>query len=267
MLLHGNAVRIHDQDAPASDAGAYQIIAHPTIIGTLCDEGEGGCSVEVSVREAAQRLSVSPQRIRALAGGGRIPARKLGRDWAIDLDQIGRQDVGRPGRGRPLSARSCWAILDMLAQKKPEGLSRSERLRARARLESLADSAPGDLSARAEVFRYVIHRGLIERVATDPRIVLGGVSAASNYRADLVALEEIEGYVRAEDLERLIGDHALLLPSVGVRVNVLLRVPVPRWPFEEGERIASRGVVAVDLIDAGDDRSVRAGRKLLADLR
>ncbi len=229
-------------------------------------ENGRGSSVEVSVRDAAQRLSVSPQRIRALAAAGRIPARKLGRDWAIDIDRVGRQDFGGRGRGRPLSARSCWAILDLLTEKRPEGLSRSERLRARARLESLADSAPGDLSARAEVGRYVVHRGLIERVVNDPRIVLGGISAAPNHRADLVAVEDVEGYVRAEDLEPLVSDYVLMPPSAGARANVLLRVPVSRWPFEEGERIASRGVVAVDLIDAGDERSVWAGRKLLANM-
>ena len=222
--------------------------------------------MEVSVRDAAQRLSVSPQRVRALAATGRIPARKLGRDWAIGIDQVGLQDFGRRGRGRPLSARSCWAILDLLAGKQPQGLSRSERLRARARLESLAHSAPGDLSARAEVGRYVVHRGLIERVASDPRIVLGGISAALHYRADLVALDEVEGYVRADDLGSLVGDYALMPPSADARANVLLRVSVPRWPFEESVRIASRGVVAVDLIDAGDERSVRAGRRLLVDM-
>jgi hypothetical protein len=220
--------------------------------------------VEVSVRQAAHELSVSPQRVRVLAAAGRIPARKPGRDWAIDLGALGDRGFARRGRGRPLSARSSWAILQLLSGVQPEGLSRSERLRARARLESLADLAPGDLSSRAEVGRYVVHRGLIKRLAKDPRLVLGGVSAASRYRADLVALEEVEGYVRAEDLERLIADFALMPPSAGARANVVLRVPVSRWPFEEGERIASRAVVAVDLIDAGDERSVRAGRKLLA---
>ena len=222
--------------------------------------------MEVSVQEAAQRLSVSRERVRALAVSGHIPARKLGRDWAIDVDRVGPRDFGRRGRGRPLSARSSWAILDMLAGKQSEGLSRSERIRARGRLAAIADSASGDLSARAEVSRYVVHRGLSERLANDSRLVLGGVSAASHYRADLVALEEVEGYVRAEDLARLISDYALVPPSAGVRANVLLRVPAPGWPFDEGEQIASRAIVAVDLIDAGDERSVRAGRKLLAGL-
>ena len=125
---------------------------------------------------------------------------------------------------------------------------------------------PGELSGRANVRRFVVHRGLRDRLANDPRLVLGGVSAASHYRAELVALDEVEGYVQSEDLDRLISDYALLPPAAGARANVLLRVPVPRWPFEEGERIASRPVVAMDLIDAGDERSVRAGRKLLAEL-
>ena len=78
--------------------------------------------MEVSVQEAAQRLTVSRERVRALAASGRIPARKLGRDWAIDIDRVGPRDFGERGRGRPLSARSSWAILEMLAGKQPEGL-------------------------------------------------------------------------------------------------------------------------------------------------
>lgn len=223
--------------------------------------------MEVSVRQAAERLSISPQRVRELAAKGRIPARKLGRDWALTLDGLGRHDLGQGGRGRPLSARSCWAILDLVDGKKPVGLSRSELLRARTRAESLADSAPGALSARAEVHRLMVHRGLTQRLANDRRIVLSGVSAAAAHRARLTALGALEGYVRADDLAALIDEYALAQPSARVGANVLLRVPVPRWQFEESERIASWPVVAVDLMDAGDERSIRAGRRLLAPHR
>lgn len=221
--------------------------------------------MEVSVREAAIRLAVSPQRIRSLADAGRIPARKLGRDWAIDIDRLGPGEAGRGTPGRPLSARSSWAILQLLDGREPVGLSRSELIRARERLQAIARVAPGELCARARIQRFVVHRGLRDRLVNDQRLVLGGVSAASHYRADLVALDEIEGYLRAEDLDRLVSDYALLGPSAGARANVVLRVPVPLWPFGEGARIASRPVVAIDLIDAGDERSVRAGRKLLAE--
>ena len=36
--------------------------------------------LEGSVLQAAEAISVSPQRVRALAAAGQIPARKLGRD-------------------------------------------------------------------------------------------------------------------------------------------------------------------------------------------
>ncbi|MBI2684328.1 MAG: helix-turn-helix domain-containing protein [Actinobacteria bacterium] len=107
--------------------------------------------VQVSVRQAAQRLSISPQRVRALAATGRIPARKVGRDWVVDLARLSLHDRENHGPGRPLSARSCWAILDLFDGKQPVGLSRSEHLRARTRAESLAGTAPGALSTRAEV--------------------------------------------------------------------------------------------------------------------
>lgn len=121
------------------------------------------------------------------------------------------------------------------------------------------------MSARAEVHPFVVHRGMQDRLSSDPRLVLGGVSAASHHRADLVALGAVEGYVRVGDLKGLVREFALASPSSDVPANVVLRVPVSGWPFDEGQRIASRAVVAMDLIDAGDERSIKAGRRLLRE--
>ena len=55
----------------------------------------------VSTEQAARELGVSADRVRALIQAGRLPARKLGREWAIhcgDLDLVRVRYAGRPRR-------------------------------------------------------------------------------------------------------------------------------------------------------------------------
>lgn len=124
---------------------------------------------------------------------------------------------------------------------------------------------PGELAARAQELPYRAHRGVVERLSRDPRLVLGGVSAAGESGADIVALGRVEAYVREGDLEGVVG-HYHLAPSAGEQANVVLRVPRQLWVFGEGDRVASQAVVAADLVDAADERSVRAGRALFLRL-
>ena len=42
----------------------------------------------LTVPQAAEILGLSPQRVRALCAQGRIPARKIGRDWMIDEARV-----------------------------------------------------------------------------------------------------------------------------------------------------------------------------------
>jgi excisionase family DNA binding protein len=212
-------------------------------------------AMDVSVAEAAQALGVSPRRVRALAEAGEIPARRVGRAWIIDLDP--RLPPRLPGRR--LSARAAWAVLGL----GHEGLSRSERQRARERQRRLADLPPAALARRAEAHHLVAHPAALRRLADDPQVVLGGVSAAAHHGADVIALDRVEGYVRAADLDDVQRTYALRPPADGEGADVVLRVPAPAWPFSEGERYAPRLVVAADLREAGDDRSVRAALGLL----
>jgi excisionase family DNA binding protein len=212
--------------------------------------------MDVSVAEAAQALGVSPRRVRALAEAGEISARRVGRAWVIDLDP--RLPPRLPGRR--LSARSAWAVLGLGR----ESLSRSERQRARKRQERLADLLPQALARRAEVHHLIAHPAALRRVEGDSRIVLGGVSAAAHHGADVIAVDRVEGYVRADDLDDVRRAYALRPPPDGDSANVVLRVPAPAWPFSEGERYAPPLVVAADLREAGDERSIRAALGLLA---
>jgi excisionase family DNA binding protein len=53
----------------------------------------------LTVSEAAAILRVSPQRLRLLLKQGRLPARRLGRDWAIDARDLAAyspRPTGRP---------------------------------------------------------------------------------------------------------------------------------------------------------------------------
>lgn len=58
----------------------------------------------LNTSEAALALHVSPDRVRKLIAANRLPARKLGRDWAInraDLARVAQRRPGRPPRAGP----------------------------------------------------------------------------------------------------------------------------------------------------------------------
>ena len=60
----------------------------------------------ISTTEAARRLNVSPSRIRAMIGSGRLKAMKVGKVWLIDpknLDAVKDRKVGRPRKVRKTS--------------------------------------------------------------------------------------------------------------------------------------------------------------------
>lgn len=220
--------------------------------------------MKLSVAEAADRLGVSRERVRALARSGRLAARRIGRTWIVDESALHPPARIAVGSGRPLSARSAWAVLRVLNGEEPPGISRTERQRAHDRAGRIGQAPPGWLAARALVHPLVVHRGLVDKLAADDRLLASGASAALASGADLIALGQVEAYVRLNDLAGLINDYILGPPVENVAANVVLRVPMPTWPFVDDATIAPPPVVAVDLIDAGDFRSVRAGRALLA---
>lgn len=56
----------------------------------------------LTTAEAADLLGVIPRRVRALIESGKLPAERIGRDWAIkpkDLDRLDRTP-GRPRKER-----------------------------------------------------------------------------------------------------------------------------------------------------------------------
>ncbi|WP_435748525.1 helix-turn-helix domain-containing protein [Microbacterium sp. PMB16] len=88
----------------------------------------------MNVIEAATHLGVSPRRVRALITEGRIPARRVGREWEID-------DVPSLRTRRPLSHRSRDQLAKAIHSRSLQGLTGQERARVAERLHLLRTSS------------------------------------------------------------------------------------------------------------------------------
>ena len=63
----------------------------------------------ITTNEAAERLGVTPVRVRALITAGRLPAQKMGRDYFIeesDLRLVENRTPGRPSKAEKAKAKS-----------------------------------------------------------------------------------------------------------------------------------------------------------------
>ena len=65
---------------------------------------------ELTTKQTAEILNITPRRVRALIRAGRLPAEKHGRDWAVKLEDLELVKVRKPGR----PAKSPEEILEGL---------------------------------------------------------------------------------------------------------------------------------------------------------
>lgn len=214
----------------------------------------------LGVAEAAVALGVSERRVRQMLAGGVLEGQRIGRAWVIDAGQLRSVERRRPQVGRPWSATSAWALLALADGGEPD-VSPVERSRAKKRLVDGLEHVVGRLGARADLRRFYAHPSALDRIARDPEIVRGGVSAAAEHGADVIASERFEGYLRASGLDALVSRFSL--DGDAERPNVVLRVVDDAvWPFSEEQRAAGRAIVAVDLLESDDARSRRSGIEL-----
>ena len=220
----------------------------------------------VSVAEAAHALSVSDRRVRALISAGAIAAQAVGGRWLVsraDVEQRARHRV-RPGR--KLGERNAWALIARLSGEQWPELSPWGRSRLKQRLagRSLL-SLVGMLRDRAESHLFRGDDRVLERLRSDPAVVLSGADAAAVYGADIRAPGLVEAYVDRDRFEDLVYRYALK-PAEIADANVILRVVAGSILRARG-RVAPVAAVALDLLESSDDRSRRAGRELARRLR
>lgn len=219
----------------------------------------------ISVSEAASLVRLDPSRVRALAASGQIPAVRVGRNWAIDRTDA--LELARSTRqpGRPFGPGNAWALLFLASGQDPEWIDSNvaSRLRRSFRLEGLRVLAPR-LGRRGKMRRFRAHAGEVPHLLSDAEFRASGISAAGAHRLDLVSANEVDGYLRASQLNRFARNHALDEARPGDSSNVALRVvPDDAWYIDQGVPAAA---VALDLIEERDPRALKAGEVLLRRL-
>ena len=229
----------------------------------------------LTTSEAAERLGVTPQRVRALAQAGELAARRAGGVWLIDADSLAQRVLlGELGvaasAARPWSQGIAWAAMRALDDDEVliSGLDRKSRYRVRRRLDD-ADQARwlAAVRNRARVVRASVHPSRAVRLRG--YVVPSGITAAGLHGFGLTGDDAVDGYLSA---------HALADARAALRVRDsgsgahLLRV-VDDERFLEGLEVAPRLAVAADLLDHAveggdaDRRVVSTVRALLGAIR
>ncbi|HEY8721796.1 helix-turn-helix domain-containing protein [Pengzhenrongella sp.] len=208
---------------------------------------------EVSVPDAARELGVSPVRVRQLIAAGQVQARQVAGVWLVDLASL----PSAPRRGRPMSERVAWAVIQLGDGEPAPWLAPNEAHRARGRLAQLAADERPELLLRSwlagRADRKVLSATDPDRVHDDPRIVASGLS---DPRSHIFAGGQAEGYVHLDDFDAVRRDHLLIPDSHGnVVLHLASMAPSPPVPLL---------LLAADLADHDSPRELQRARELIA---
>jgi excisionase family DNA binding protein len=220
----------------------------------------------LTVVAAAERLAVSEGRVKQLIWSGALPASRLAgrRTWLIPLTAVEARVDLVVGPGRVLTPANAWGLLclsdgrpmpwlDARTKRRLVGLLKDRGLEGlRARLVERGRPRP-----------YRTHPKSLERVRSDGRLMLTGVTGAAELRLGLIGGDRIDAYVADADLEWVAKDHRL---RASREANVTLRV-VPDfgadWPIAA---VAPLSAIALDLLEGPEPRARQVGREVLRRL-
>lgn len=212
------------------------------------------------VSDAALRLGVSEQRVRALISAGAIEAEKVAGAWWIPAHSLARLvTVDRGEGGRPLSSWSAWALLLTASNEPVEWGSPRMRRRVTVMLREHGLSvAFRKLARRAGRHTFIAHASELPRLRSSQDLMLSGVSAIGSHGIGLHGGDEVEAYVPAGALQRLVSHHGLLFGGEG---NVTLRsVSDELWSLLHRPN-APKAAVLADLAEHPDARTRRVAHE------
>ncbi|MBI2755377.1 MAG: helix-turn-helix domain-containing protein [Chloroflexi bacterium] len=217
------------------------------------------------VADAAQRLGLSQQRVRALVADGELPARKSAGRWFVERSAVEKRIREPRLAGRPFSPEHAWGLV-ALAEGEPApwlDASNRSRLRRQLRDHDMRELLPA-LRRRARRVELRAHPSDLARLAKEPDLVWGGVSAAAEHRLEIVAPGNFEAYV-SKRMDRELQREYNLKPST--EPNVVLHVVDGPWPFDKQRRVVPLLVAVLDLLEDDDERARRAASKALQRYR
>lgn len=229
---------------------------------------------KVSVAEAARWLGVGVPRIHQRIADGSLRAERLGSQWVVDGLSLVRVAEHQKA-GRPLSARSTWAII-ALAEGDDEALAAlapSERSRAKARLDDLLSLVAKPARSEQDVRRVASALRLMFR--NRAAIVRCKAAAADlpelredsrwesviSPAASGIASGDVDGYLAGHHVDAVSRDY-LLLPAEEADSNVVIHVP----PEGQKSYAHSRLRLAVDLADQRGPREELRAAELLHEV-
>lgn len=227
----------------------------------------------VSVAEAAKRLGVGVPRIHQRIADGSLRAERIGSQWVVDELSLLRVAERREA-GRPLSARSAWALVALAENDvaKLAGLASAERARAKVRLERLlalvAEPPRGEADVRrvASVLRSVFRNRAGRELRKVALADIAGLRDDTRWASILspavsrIASSDIDGYLAADDVQPLSQDY--LLMAAGGDANVVIHVlPAGQKAYPE-----SKLLLAADLAEQRGPREELRAAELLREM-
>lgn len=208
----------------------------------------------VGVSTVAERLGVSTRQVQHLVARGdlRQVARGVIDETSVDRFLAVRGEV----RSRAWSEPTAWGAVAMLAGAEVEWLGSRQRTRLKARLRELTSVGLVERTrGRAAVTRYRAH-------SSAGQYLLGELVYPANVAGQLGLAEtkDIDGYLAAGDVARIVSRHGLIRDDEG---RVTLRATTTSLDLVRD--LAGRGVVlaALDLAESLDVRERRAGLEAL----
>jgi excisionase family DNA binding protein len=234
----------------------------------------------LSVHEAADMLGISMQRVRQMIHAGQLAARRSSGGWLIDAGAVsGRSE--RLHRGRPPEPQTAWSAVALLAaasacasqhrsecstsavQVVPDRKLRHRILRMLSALpDPVADDAPWRrlLSTRGYARRMWAHPGVLDRLATDPKVSTGGTGAMLGDHDGLTMRSgRLEVYVHEADADDLVRRYRMREDRDGQVCLIIVPSSVPRELAPDWGSPVPAPAAASDLLEEKDPRARHAG--------